>query len=124
MLFSPSVPASALLATSWRFVSRRNDVFDGEVIRVVTSSSAPSGRLLGSATVIVRVRGFSFRKKGNGVASTDRILRSGNFPLTLALAAWLGASRDVASSPTLMASATATVRIIEDNEGVACWSTT
>src|SRR6058998_4413156 len=108
MLFSPSV------ATAWRFVSRRNEVFDGEVISVVTSSSAPPGRLLGSATVIVRVRGCSLRKKGTGVASTERILRSGNFPLGLSVAAWLGASRDVASSATLMESPTATVRIIGD----------
>src|SRR6266540_2744065 len=120
MLFAPSAPPPASFATAWRFVSRRNDVFDGEVISVDTSNSASPGTLFGSTTVIVRVRGCSLRKKGIGVASTDRILRSGNFPLTLALAAWLGASRDVANSPTPMASATATVLIIEDNEDVTC----
>src|SRR2546425_9353766 len=83
MLFAPSAPAAASFATAWRFVSRRNDVFDGEVISVDTSNSASPGTLFGSATVIVRVRGCSLRKKGIGVASTDRILRSGNFPLTL-----------------------------------------
>src|SRR5438445_4612338 len=119
MIFPHTVQAAATLATAWRFVSRRNKVFDGEVIRVVTSSSAPPGRLLGSATVIVRVRGCSLRKKGTGVASTERTLRSGNFPLGLSLAAWLGASRDVASSATLMESPTATVRIIGDDAGRA-----
>src|SRR5712691_5924633 len=88
-LFAPLGPAALLPATVWRFVSRRNDVFDGEVIRVVTSSSTSSGMLLGSATVIVRVRGCSLRKKGTGVASTVRILRSGILPLALALTALL-----------------------------------
>src|SRR3989441_12684997 len=105
MLFAPSAPAAALPATFWRFVSRRNDVFDGEVISVDTSNNASPGTLFGSATVIVRVRGGSLRKKGIGVASTDRILRSGIFPLTLALAAWLCASRDVARRLTRSAGA-------------------
>src|SRR2546426_3084786 len=73
MLFAPSVPAAASVATAWRFVSRRNEVFDGEVISVVTSSSAPPGRLLGSATVIVRVRGCSLRKKGRSEEHTSEL---------------------------------------------------
>src|SRR5438128_3621752 len=120
MLFAPSAPAAASFATAWRFVSRRNDVFDGEVIRVVTSSSASPGTLFGSATVIVRVNGCSLRKKGAGADSTDRILSSGNFPLGLTVKAWLGTSRDVERSPTLMASATAAVRIIGVDGDVAC----
>src|SRR2546425_10196299 len=108
MLFAPSPPPAASFATAWRFVSRRNDVFDGEVISVDTSNRASPGTLFGSATVIVRGRGCSVRKKRVGVASRDRILRSGPFPLTVALAAWLGAAKDDASRPALVARSAAT----------------
>src|SRR3989338_10295724 len=94
---------TVLSVSGWRLSRTRIEDFDGDVIRVVTLRSASSGSVFGSSTMIVSVSGRADTTKGTGVGSTERIFKSGECALALALAAWLTPSPTPARHHNAMA---------------------